>query len=94
MAGFSPSTYSLLYKKIKSVATGVKSVNADPTNPNNIIFTLHDNSKITITLSNPIIFANKYSFEETVVRIYSLDFDCFSCAISFAIFEIIMIVIR
>ena len=61
MAGFSPSTYSLLYKKIKSVATGVKSVNADPTNPNNIIFTLHDNSKITITLSNPIIFANKYS---------------------------------
>ena len=39
-------------------------------------------------------FANKYSFEETVVRIYSLDFDCFSCAISFAIFEKIMIVIR
>ena len=61
MAGFSPSTYSLLYKKIKSVATGVKSVNADPTNPNNIIFTLHDNSKITITLSNPITFVNKYS---------------------------------
>ena len=61
MAGFSSSTYALLYKKIKSVATGVKSVNADPTNPNNIIFTLHDNSKITITLSNPIIFANKYS---------------------------------
>ena len=42
--------YSLLNKKIKSVATGVKSVNADPTNPNNIIFTSHDNSKITITL--------------------------------------------
>ena len=61
MAGFSPSTYSLLYKKMKSVATGVKSVNADPTNPNNIIFTLHDNSKITITLSNPITFVNKYS---------------------------------
>ena len=61
MSGFSPSTYSLLYKKIKSVATGVKSVNADPTNPNNIIFTLHDNSKITITLSNPITFVNKYS---------------------------------
>ena len=53
--------YSLLNKKIKSVATGVKSVNADPTNPNNIIFTLHDNSKITITLSNPIIFVDKYS---------------------------------
>ena len=53
--------YSLLNKKIKSVATGVKSVNADPTNPNNIIFTLHDNSKITITLSNPITFVNKYS---------------------------------
>ena len=61
MAGFSPSTYSLLYKKIKSVATGVKSVANDPTNPNNIIFTLHDNSKITITLSNPITFVNKYS---------------------------------
>ena len=53
--------YSLLNKKLKSVATGVKSVNADPTNPNNIIFTLHDNSKITITLSNPITFVNKYS---------------------------------
>ena len=53
--------YSLLNKKIKSVTTGVKSVNADPTNPNNIIFTLHDNSKITITLSNPITFVNKYS---------------------------------
>lgn len=61
LAGFSPSTYALLYKKIKSVATGVKSVNADPTNPNNIIFTLNDNSKITITLSNPITFVNKYS---------------------------------
>ena len=53
--------YSLLNKKIKSVATGVKSVANDPTNPNNIIFTLHDNSKITITLSNPITFVNKYS---------------------------------
>ena len=53
--------YSLLNKKLKSVATGVKSVANDPTNPNNIIFTLHDNSKITITLSNPITFVNKYS---------------------------------
>ena len=53
--------YSLLNKKIKSVATGVKSVANDTTNPNNIIFTLHDNSKITITLSNPITFVNKYS---------------------------------
>ena len=61
MAGFSPSTYSLLYKKIKSVATGVKSVNADPTNPNNIIFTLHDNSKITISLSKFISFKSNSS---------------------------------
>ena len=53
--------YSLLNKKLKSVATGVKSVANDTTNPNNIIFTLHDNSKITITLSNPITFVNKYS---------------------------------
>ena len=58
---FSSSVYALLYTKIKSVATGVKSVANDPTNPNNIIFTLHDNSKITITLSNPITFVNKYS---------------------------------
>ena len=58
---FSPETFAILYPKLKSVATGVKSVNADPTNPNNIIFTLHDNSKITITLSNPITFVNKYS---------------------------------
>ena len=61
MAGFSSSTYAILYSKLKSFATGVKSVTNDTTNPNNIIFTLHDNSKITITLSNPIIFANKYS---------------------------------
>ena len=61
MAGFSSSTYAILYSKLKSVATGVKSVTNDPTNPNNIIFTLHDNSKITITLSNPIIFVDKYS---------------------------------
>ena len=58
---FSSETYALLYPKIKSVATGVKSVANDTTNPNNIIFTLHDNSKITITLSNPITFVNKYS---------------------------------
>ena len=61
MAGFSSSTYAILYSKLKSVATGVKSVTNDPTNPNNIIFTLNDNSKITITLSNPIIFVDKYS---------------------------------
>ena len=61
MSNFSPSTWVLCGVKDKSIATGVKSVNADPTNPNNIIFTLHDNSKITITLANPIIFVNKYS---------------------------------
>ena len=58
---FSSSVYAILNGKLKSVATGVKSVANDPSNPNNIIFTLHDNSKITITLSNPITFVNKYS---------------------------------
>ena len=61
MSGFSSSTYAILQSKLKSVATGVKSVASDPSNPNNIIFTLNDNSKITITLSNPITFVNKYS---------------------------------
>ena len=58
---FSSEVFAILYPKLKSIATGVKSVTNDPSNPNNIIFTLNDNSKITITLSNPIIFANKYS---------------------------------
>ena len=40
------------------------------------------------------IFANKYSLAETVVRIYSLDLDCFSWAISFAILEKIRIVTK
>lgn len=58
---FSSETYAILQSKLKSIATGVKSVTNDPSNPNNIIFTLNDNSKITITLSNPITFVNKYS---------------------------------
>ena len=53
--------YSLLNKKIKSVASGVKSVTNDPSNPNYLIFTLNDNSNVTLTLSNPIIFVDKYS---------------------------------
>ena len=65
MAGFSPSTYVLLLSKMKGIASGVKSVASDPSNPNNIIFTLNDNSKIKITLSNPIVFVDKYSLLPT-----------------------------
>ena len=53
MAGFSPSTYALLYSKLKSVSSGVKNV-ALTTDASGIIFTLNDNSKLTVTLPYPL----------------------------------------
>ena len=53
MAGFSPSTYALLYSKLKSVASGVKNVALTP-DASGIIFTLNDNSKLTVTLPSQL----------------------------------------
>ena len=58
MAGFSPSTYALLYSKLKSVSSGVKNV-ALTTDASGIIFTLNDNSKLTVTLPYPLTKAQR-----------------------------------
>lgn len=58
LAGFSPSTFSLLYCKLKSVSSGVKNV-ALTTDASGIIFTLNDNSKLTVTLPYPLTKAQR-----------------------------------
>ena len=45
--------YSLLIKKIKSVASGVKKVELT-TDHSGLIFTLNDNSKLTVTLPSQL----------------------------------------
>ena len=58
MAGFSPSTYALLYSKLKSVSSGVKNVALTP-DASGIIFTLNDNSKLTVTLPYPLTIVQR-----------------------------------
>ena len=53
MAGFSSSTYAILYSKLKSVASGVKNVALTP-DESGLIFTLNDNSKLTVTLPSQL----------------------------------------
>lgn len=51
MAGFSASTYAILYSKLKSLTTGISNIQA---NGNQIIFTLKDGSQLTITIPNQL----------------------------------------
>ena len=46
--------FAVLLKKLKSVASGVKKVEVDPSNPSKLLFTLNDNSTISITIPNPV----------------------------------------
>ena len=55
---FSSSVYAILQSKLKSVATGVKNVALTP-DASGIIFTLNDNSKLTVTLPYPLTKAQK-----------------------------------
>ena len=55
---FSSETYALLYSKLKSVASGVKNVALTP-NASGLIFTLNDNSKLTVTLPYPLTVAQR-----------------------------------
>lgn len=50
--------YSLLNKKIKSVASGVKKVELT-TDHSGLIFTLNDNSKLTVTLPSQLTVAQR-----------------------------------
>lgn len=51
MAGFSASTYAILYSKLKSLTTGISNIQA---NGNQIIFTLKDGSQLIITIPNQL----------------------------------------
>ena len=50
--------YSVLIKKIKSVASGVKKVELT-TDHSGLIFTLNDNSKLTVTLPSQLTVAQR-----------------------------------
>lgn len=50
--------YSLLNKKLKSVASGVKKVELT-TDHSGLIFTLNDNSKLTVTLPSQLTVAQR-----------------------------------
>lgn len=55
---FSSSVFAILQSKIKSVASGVKNVALTP-DASGIIFTLNDNSKLTVTLPYPLTKAQR-----------------------------------
>ena len=55
---FSSSVYAILQSKLKSVASGVKNVALTP-DASGLIFTLNDNSKLTVTLPYPLTIAQR-----------------------------------
>ena len=60
--------FAVLLKKLKSVATGVKSVAKDPSDDTKLVFTLLDNSVIKLSIPNPVLtvaICNKLSVDTT-----------------------------
>ena len=60
--------FAVLLKKLKSVATGVKSVAKDPSDDTKLVFTLLDNSVIKLSIPNPVLtvaICNKLSVDST-----------------------------
>ena len=60
--------FAILLKKLKSVATGVKSVAKDPSDDTKIVFTLLDNSVTKLSIPNPVLtvaICNKLSVDAT-----------------------------
>lgn len=58
--------FAILLKKLKSVASGVKGVAVDTSDPSKLLFTLNDNSTISITIPNPVTtvaLVNKLSID-------------------------------
>ena len=58
--------FAVLLKKLKSVASGVKGVAVDPSDSSKLLFTLNDNSTISITIPNPVTtveLVNKLSID-------------------------------
>ena len=58
--------FAVLLKKLKSVASGVKGVAVDSSDPSKLLFTLNDNSTISITIPNPVTtvaLVNKLSID-------------------------------
>lgn len=56
MAGFSASTYAILYSKLKSLTTGITNIQASG---NQIVFTLNDGSQLSITIPNQLTTQEK-----------------------------------
>ena len=67
MAGFSPSTWVLDNAKMKSIATGVKGISAKP-DGTGLIFTLNDNSTVTLDIPN-----HTHTNLKTILEKFSLD---------------------
>ena len=60
--------FAVLLKKLKSVASGVKSVAKDPSDDTKLVFTLLDNSVIKLSIPNPVLtvaICNKLSVDTT-----------------------------
>ena len=58
--------FAVLLKKLKSVASGVKDVAVDSSDPSKLLFTLNDNTTISITIPNPVTtvaLVNKLSID-------------------------------
>ena len=58
--------FAVLLKKLKSVASGVKSVAKDPSDDTKLVFTLLDNSVIKLSIPNPVLtvaICNKLSVD-------------------------------
>ena len=60
--------FAVLLKKLKSVASGVKGVAVDSSDPSKLLFTLLDNSVIKLSIPNPVLtvaICNKLSVDTT-----------------------------
>lgn len=61
MAGFSPSTFAILYSKLKKFKSDIKSIKVNPTNDSEIIFELMNGTQFKVTVPNGNVFVNDFS---------------------------------
>ena len=63
MAGFSSSTYAILYSKLRSLTTGIANITASG---NQIVFTLNDGSTQTLTIPNQLTTQEKHDLVHAI----------------------------
>lgn len=63
MAGFSSSTYAILYSKLRSLTTGISNITASG---NQIVFTLNDGSTQTLTIPNQLTTQEKHDLVQAI----------------------------